>query len=73
MKTEYVTKDLICNRDGTVTYWSVVLREWIMRVRAVPNEELIAMSADNRERVLYHLSRHNRPNESYQGYSATGT
>ena len=59
MKKEYVTKDLICNRDGTVTYWSVYQREWILRVRNIPNEELMAMSPDNRERVLYHLASHN--------------
>jgi hypothetical protein len=71
MKTEYVTKDLICNRDGTVTYWSTLRHEWILRVSAISNEELVAMSADNRERVLYHLTHHGRIKGGYRYSSAT--
>ena len=44
-----------CHRDGTVSYWSVYEQQWRVRVHGVPDRELAAMSAEERERVMRHL------------------
>ena len=48
MKTTY-------HKDGTVTYWSVFQQQWIRHADSVPDQELAAMSAAERARVLKHL------------------
>lgn len=45
------------HRDGTVTYWSVYHQQWIRRADSVPNNELAAMSTEEREKVLRHLGK----------------
>ncbi len=45
----------IFHTDGTVTYWSVYLRQWIRRADQVSDRELAAMSRDERDRVIEHL------------------
>jgi hypothetical protein len=50
MKTTY-------HRDGTVTYWSVFLQQWVKRANSVPDVELAAMSANERVKVLKHLAK----------------
>lgn len=45
------------HRDGTVTYWSVHQQTWKRHAAHVPNKELAAMSADEREKVLRHLGK----------------
>ena len=40
------------HKDGTVTYWSVYQQQWVRRVLRVPDQELAAMSADERARVV---------------------
>ena len=37
--------------DGTVTYWSVYEQVWHHRAEVVPDRELAAMSAAERQRV----------------------
>lgn len=49
-------KKPICHKDGTVSYWSVYSCVW-MRSIAPSAEELAAMSADDRKRVVRHLER----------------
>jgi len=56
------------HRDGTVTYWSVHNQVWVKRAGSVPDRELAAMSASERERVRRHLQR-----RSEQGYAANPT
>lgn len=37
------------HRDGTVTYWSVYRQVWVRRATTVPDEELAAWDARDRE------------------------
>jgi hypothetical protein len=48
MKTTY-------HKDGTVTYWSVFQQQWIRHSDSVSDQELAAMSAAERAKVLKHL------------------
>lgn len=43
------------HRDGTVTYWSVYDQVWVRRAARVPDQELAAMSDDEREKVQRHI------------------
>lgn len=45
------------HRDGTVTYWSVYDQVWIKRAVDVPDQELAAMSSEEREKVQRHLGK----------------
>lgn len=45
----------VCHRDGTVTYWSVYCQVWERRQADVPDQELAAMSKEERRRVIRHL------------------
>jgi hypothetical protein len=56
MKKAYVTKSLVCRPDGTVTYWSALLQEWVRRATSIPEKDLAAMSPAERARALYHLT-----------------
>ena len=44
-----------CHRDGTVTFWSVYQQEWIRRTSLVPDQELAAMSEQERAKAQRHL------------------
>jgi DNA-directed RNA polymerase subunit M/transcription elongation factor TFIIS len=43
------------HQDGTVTYWSVYNQRWIKDARIVSNQELAAMSKQERNQVIEHL------------------
>lgn len=43
------------HRDGTVTYWSVYEEMWLNHADDVPDQELAAMSSEERAKVLSHL------------------
>lgn len=43
------------HRDGTITYWSVYQQQWISHAAEIPDQELAAMNATERARVLRHL------------------
>lgn len=45
----------ICHRDGTITYWSVYYQSWVKRAKNIPDRELAAMNARERDRVKKHL------------------
>lgn len=45
------------HRDGTVTYWSVYQQQWIRKASEVSDDELAAMSAQERDKVIHHLSK----------------
>lgn len=45
------------HRDGTVTYWSVYQQRWVSHAADVPDQELAAMSSEEREKVLRHLGK----------------
>jgi hypothetical protein len=57
MTKAYVTKNLICNIDGTVSYWSVANQQWVCRTRSISDSDLQAMSPSDRNRALFHLTR----------------
>jgi hypothetical protein len=57
MTKAYVTKNLVCNLDGTVTYWSASRQEWVCRTRHISEKDLIALSPGDRNRALFHLTR----------------
>jgi hypothetical protein len=40
------------HRDGTVTYWSVYEQQWIRRARRIPDREVAAWPAYERERWI---------------------
>lgn len=44
------------HEDGTVTFWSVYEQRWINRAHNVPDRELAAMPADEREQVKAYLA-----------------
>ena len=46
----------ILHRDGTISYFSIYSQTWRERVVAIPDEELAAMTAPDRERVGSHLA-----------------
>jgi hypothetical protein len=52
----YVTKNLVCNLDGTVTYWSVSRQQWVYRERTIHEKDLDAMPPNDRNRALFHLN-----------------
>ena len=41
------------HRDGTVTYWSVYLQQWV-RSSSISDEEIVAQG-DDRARIIRHL------------------
>lgn len=45
-------KKTVCHRDGTVSYWSVYRQQYMERQCIVPDDELAAMSEDERVRVI---------------------
>ena len=47
--------DTTYHSDGTVTYWSVYLSQWIRHATQVPDRELSAMGRDERDQVIEHL------------------
>lgn len=48
--------ETVFHEDGTITYWSVYNQVWVKRAWSVPDEELAAMSEEERERVTQHLA-----------------
>jgi hypothetical protein len=44
-----------CHRDGTVSFWSVYLEQYMERQRVIPNLELMKMLEKERKRVLRYL------------------
>jgi hypothetical protein len=48
-------KKVILHRDGMVSYWSVYRQVRVARASYVSDEELAAMGARDRERVIRHL------------------
>jgi hypothetical protein len=65
MTKAYVSKNLVCSPDGTVTYWSVSRQTWVCRVSRIAEADLNAMSPGDRSRALFHLTR-NREEAAYQ-------
>jgi hypothetical protein len=57
MTKAYVTKNLVCNLDGTVTYWSVSQQQWVCRTRCIEENDLMAMTPSERNRAVFHLTR----------------
>ena len=55
MTKAYVNKNLVCNLDGTVTYWSASRQEWVYHKRSIHENDLNAMSPGDRRRALFHL------------------
>jgi len=45
------------NDDGTVTYWSVHMSQWVANTTCVPDQEYAAMGSDERDQVLAHLEK----------------
>ena len=43
------------HKDGTISYWSVHEQVYKERVKSVPDQELAAMSGDERAKVTKHL------------------
>jgi hypothetical protein len=43
--------------DGTVEYWSVYSQRWL-RAGSVPDRELAAMDAEERQEIIAFLARH---------------
>jgi hypothetical protein len=65
MTKAYVTKNLVCNIDGTVTYWSSSRQEWVCRTRHIAESDLIAMNPGDRNRALFHLTRNSSSDVDY--------
>jgi hypothetical protein len=46
------------HRDGTISYWSTYQQRWIRCFGAgIPDEDYLAMSPLERERVIRHIDR----------------
>lgn len=44
-----------CHRDGTVSYWSVYRQSFVSHASWISDEDLAAMNADDRGRVIAHI------------------
>ena len=44
-----------CHRDGTVSYWSVYRQSFVSRAVWISDDDLAAMNADDRARVVDHM------------------
>lgn len=44
-----------CDRNGTITYWSVYEQVWIRNTEEISDRELAAMESTERDRVIKHL------------------
>jgi hypothetical protein len=48
----------ICHRNGTVSFWSISLEQYMEGQTVISTAELTAMDINDRKRVMDHLKRH---------------
>lgn len=51
------TRNPVCHRNGTITYWSVHYQSWETTC-IVSDRELSAMSRKDKERVIRHMKKY---------------
>lgn len=57
--TDMTQRKMTIHKDGTVTYWSVCRQVWQRSdVHGISDEDLAAMSADDRKRIMRAREQH---------------